>query len=76
MEKNVENFLMELTKLTKTYGIIIGGCGCCGSPYLISVEDETSIAGFAYDNLTYEKEKGYSIENIYPMEEGETECTQ
>lgn len=76
MEKNVENFLMELTKLTKTYGIIIGGCGCCGSPYLITVEDETSIAGFAYDNLIYDKEKGYSIENIYPMEEGEIECTQ
>jgi hypothetical protein len=31
-------FLKELTKITKKHKIAIGGCGCCGSPYLVSVE--------------------------------------
>lgn len=31
-------FLDELTKLTKKYHIEIGGCGCCGSPFLNPVK--------------------------------------
>jgi hypothetical protein len=27
-------FLLELRELTRKYGISIGGCGCCGSPWL------------------------------------------
>lgn len=27
-------FLAELAALTEKYGIEIGGCGCCGSPWL------------------------------------------
>lgn len=27
-------FLDELLVLSKKHGIVIGGCGCCGSPYL------------------------------------------
>lgn len=30
----VANFLAELSKLSEKYNIFIGGCGCCGSPYL------------------------------------------
>ncbi|MBX5436754.1 MAG: hypothetical protein IRZ33_06000 [Alicyclobacillaceae bacterium] len=33
MEK-LQAFLDELSELTKRYGLIIGGCGCCGSPYV------------------------------------------
>jgi len=33
-ETKQEEFLKELTKLSLKYGITIGGCGCCGSPYL------------------------------------------
>lgn len=31
---NEKAFLKALTKLTKQYRISIGGCGCCGSPWI------------------------------------------
>ena len=31
---NVREFLRELSKLSRRYKISIGGCGCCGSPFL------------------------------------------
>lgn len=34
-------FILELTELTRKYGISIGGCGCCGSPWLDHNEDIT-----------------------------------
>lgn len=27
-------FLKGLTKLSTKYGLVIGGCGCCGSPFV------------------------------------------
>jgi hypothetical protein len=33
-EAREEAFLAQLTELTKRYRIKVGGCGCCGSPYL------------------------------------------
>jgi hypothetical protein len=32
-----EAFLRDLHELTQMHGIAIGGCGCCGSPYLYEV---------------------------------------
>lgn len=29
-----EAFLRELTELSNKYGIMIDGCGCCGSPWI------------------------------------------
>lgn len=34
MTDQEQAFLNELTALTKKHKISIGGCGCCGSPYL------------------------------------------
>ena len=31
------SFLFELSKLSVKYGFIIGGCGCCGSPYITDI---------------------------------------
>ncbi len=33
-----ESFLRELTELTKKHKIVIGGCGCCGSPFILELE--------------------------------------
>lgn len=33
-DEQVATFLIELTALSRKHGISIGGCGCCGSPYL------------------------------------------
>lgn len=38
--KNEKAFVKELTELSKKYKIIIGGCGCCGSPFLSEMENE------------------------------------
>lgn len=35
---DANSFLFELAELTRKYGIVIGGCGCCGSPFLTNGE--------------------------------------
>lgn len=43
-------FVLELRELTRKHGIAIGGCGCCGSPFLdmgADVSDER--AGYMED---------------------------
>jgi hypothetical protein len=33
-------FLRDLAKLSEKHGIIIAGCGCCGSPFLATAHGE------------------------------------
>lgn len=46
--ENVADFLRELTELTMKYEIKIGGCGCCGSPFLMETGAEDHQNGAAY----------------------------
>lgn len=46
-KERTEGFIKELNALTEKYQIAIGGCGCCGSPYLI---DQKTYDG--YDPMT------------------------
>lgn len=69
-EEKVVEFLTELTKLTDKYGIEIGGCGCCGSPWIININNNRE----SFDNLDYDTNKGvYSVfsgdEFIYGIKE-------
>jgi len=50
-EERRKQFLLELRELTMKHGISIGGCGCCGSPYLdTDVDVSDSRAGYVYGN--------------------------
>ena len=35
-DEKMSKFIGELNSLSEEYGIYIGGCGCCNSPYLMS----------------------------------------
>jgi hypothetical protein len=43
-------FLLELSELTRKYGIAVNGCGCCSSPYLQSVEVGDIRSGYYMDS--------------------------
>lgn len=57
MNERQKAFVLELTELTKRHGIAIGGCGCCGSPYLVDCSKEFPEAGYAVtkdgDDITW-----------------------
>lgn len=63
MDKISIGFLEELSALTREWGVEIGGCGCCGSPW-VSVWDG------AWNNLgkhlTWNKDVGmYETDKYY-----------
>jgi len=39
-------FLIGLEQLTRKTGIAIGGCGCCGSPFLLEAEITSDKSGY------------------------------
>jgi len=55
-------FLLGLEKLTRETGIQIGGCGCCGSPFLMPVKDEELVpeAGYTHERGVEGKVAWYS----------------
>lgn len=68
MQKDIEGFLEKLSELTLSYGIIIEGCGCCGSPYLIDITGDTEINGLQHDELSW-IEDHYELRDIYETPE-------
>lgn len=62
----LEEFLKELSELTQKHGFSIGGCGCCGSPWINDFKNE-----FDTDELSYDEEKQkYDTSYICPIEKG------
>ena len=48
MRENERKFLVGLEKLSRETGVVIGGCGCCGSPYLREMGAESSQSGYGF----------------------------
>jgi hypothetical protein len=44
----IEQFILELTRLSKKHGVIISGCGCCNSPDVSESSDMDPEAGYAF----------------------------
>lgn len=42
LRKRLDGFLKELSELSNKYGLVIWGCGCCGSP---NIEHRDSCTG-------------------------------
>lgn len=48
-ETAIREFLLALTELTRKYGISVGGCGCCGSPWLdVDADVRDSRSGYCH----------------------------
>lgn len=48
-------FLTELTELSRKYKIIVSGCGCCGSPYLMKADTQGQYIADDDDDLRWVK---------------------
>lgn len=48
MNEKVREFLRELEDLTHKYGLEIGGCHCCGSPWIKEIDIKTIIGNKNY----------------------------
>lgn len=65
----VDAFLADLGALTLRHGIAIGGCGCCGSPYLYHVPQPQGAHGYIRP-VVYEGSARLSCERIQWRHEG------
>jgi Fe-S oxidoreductase len=61
-----DDFIRELETLTRKYGITIGGCGCCGSPFLDTLKEAEAVpeAGYAIDLVN--DEPGDELRWVFP----------
>ncbi len=53
-------FLLELRELTIKHGIAIGGCGCCGSPWLYETTDVSN------ERARYTEDEGKNLTWVAP----------
>lgn len=65
-------FILELNELTRKHGYIIGGCGECGSPWVVEAEAPDLVEGAGYgfqqaptDHLTWICPTGWESRNNY-----------
>ncbi len=53
LSEKEKEFLVGLEKLTRQTGVVIAGCGCCSSPFLVKDTEITSDkSGYAYGGFS------------------------
>ena len=52
-KEKLNEFLEELSKLSSKYGLVIGGCGCCGSPWVEDVNSGVILNDLEFENNKY-----------------------
>ena len=52
--ERLDKFLEELSELSNKYGFVIGGCGCCGSPWVEEVDGDLYADELRFMNGKYE----------------------
>lgn len=63
-EHKFDKFLEELSELSRKHKFVIGGCGCCGSPFINTYDEDVdgrytvalSPDGESADELTWKRE--------------------
>lgn len=53
-KERLDKFLEELSELTNKYGFVIGGCGCCGSPWVDEIGGDSVGEELGFVNGKYE----------------------
>ena len=53
MTDRIRDFLKELTELSIKHNLVIGGCGCCGSPWITEVNKNTIVC----EDLIFDSDK-------------------
>lgn len=64
MLEKQEEFLVELSALSRKYRIKVDGCGCCGSPFLTEIGGKLGFGRYAGDE-----------DGIFFQEDGDAEIT-
>ena len=52
MSDKLEEFLKELGELSDKYKLYIGGCGCCGSPFIYTDDGDYVLNDIDFDDKT------------------------
>ncbi len=52
-KQRFDGFLDEYRKLCLKYGLMIDGCGCCGSPYVMYTDLDDTLEGSVGDHIKH-----------------------
>lgn len=52
-KEKLNKFLEELSELSNKYGFAIGGCGCCGSPWVATIDHLVVADDLGFNNGKY-----------------------
>lgn len=58
--KDYSAFLRDLNALVSKHGLVIGGCGCCGSPWVVDAPENPEDGFYRF---------GTRLEFIHPSDE-------